>query len=78
MNEKKMLEMNIAGGMDAYVREVIGDDEITDYWNMFGVPDACDEEMLEEIIDCPTCFSNICQAFAECLRMEGIKAEEEF
>jgi len=70
MNEKKMLEMNIAGGMDAYVREVIGDDDITDYWNMCGVPDACDEEMLEEIIETPLCFRNICAAFARCLDLE--------
>ena len=66
---KKMLEMNIAGGMNAYVREVIGDDDITDYWNMFGVPDECDEEMLEELLEVPGCFFSFCEAFVGCLRM---------
>lgn len=68
--------MNILGGMDVYVREVIGDDDITDYWNMFGVPDACDEDMLRELLDVPTCFTNISNAFARCLYMEKCMGEE--
>lgn len=62
-----LLRANIMGGMDAYVREVIGDDDITDYWNMEGVPDACDEDTLMEIAELEGCFNGIVKAFNTCL-----------
>ena len=68
--------MNMAGGMDSYVREVIGDDDITDYWNIYGVPDSCSEDMLEELLEVPGCFTNFCKAFAKCLEMDGFYEED--
>lgn len=62
-----LLRANLMGGMNAYVREVIGDDDITDYWNMEGVPDECDEDTLMEIAALEDCFINISKAFAKIL-----------
>ena len=58
---------------DYYVRDIIGDDEITcDIWLAEGVPDGYTEEDLKEIaiddeswLDCVNCF-------AECCRLGGV------
>ena len=55
---------------DYYVRNVIGDDEITcDIWLMGGLPDDYDETDLKEIalddelwLDCVKCFNRCCKA----------------
>jgi len=60
MNDTILLKMNLLGGMDTYVREVIGDDDITDVWNMYGVPDECDEDTLREIAEDDNEFTRIC------------------
>ena len=60
MNDVILLKMNLLGGMDTYVREVIGDDDITDVWNMYGVPDECDEDTLREIAEDDSKFTRIC------------------
>lgn len=40
------LRMNILGGMDDYIRNVIGDDNITEVWNERGIEDGIDEDIL--------------------------------
>ena len=54
---------------DYYVRNVIGDDEITEHWLMLGLPDGYDETDLKEIalddelwLDCVKCFNKCCKA----------------
>ena len=55
---------------DYYVRNIIGDDEITcDIWLMGGLPDGYDETDLKEIalddklwLDCVKCFNKCCKA----------------
>ena len=55
---------------DSYVRENIGNDEITcDIWLVEGLPDGCDETDLKEIalddelwLDCVNCFNKCCKA----------------
>ena len=55
---------------DYYVRNVIGDDEITcDIWLAEGLPDGYNEADLKEIafddelwLDCVKCFSYCCKA----------------
>lgn len=55
---------------DDYVRNIIGDDEITcDIWLAEGLPDGYNEADLEEIalddelwLDCVECFSKCCKA----------------
>ena len=54
---------------DYYIRNIIGDDDITEEWLMLGLPDGYDEADLKDIalddeswIDCVNCFSNCCKA----------------
>lgn len=48
-NEIKVLRANLLGGMDAYVREVIDDEDYLMEWLEMGVPDDADEDTLMEI-----------------------------
>ena len=55
--------------MDDYVKDMIGDETITQKWLMGGLPDGYDETDLEEIasddelwLDCVTCFASCCKA----------------
>ena len=65
MNEKILLKANILHDMDKYIRDIIGDDNITDEWNMYGVPDECDEEMMMEIAGNEEMFVEIIRMFAD-------------
>lgn len=55
---------------DYYVRNIIGDDEITcDIWLVNGLPDGYDETDLKDIalddelwLDCVNCFADCCRA----------------
>lgn len=55
---------------DYYVRNIIGDDEITcDIWLVNGLPDGYDEIDLKDIalddelwLDCVNCFADCCRA----------------
>lgn len=58
-----ILRMNILGGMDAYIRNVIGNDYITERWNIYGVPDGADEEELTEIAEDGGEWARICAYF---------------
>lgn len=66
-NEELVLKMNLLGGMDTYIRKVVGDEDLIDEWNMYGVPDEASEEDLE------TCayvgFAEICAKFGQLVNM---------
>ena len=54
---------------DYYIRNIIGDDDITEEWLMLGLPDGYDEADLNDIalddeswIGCVNCFSSCCKA----------------
>lgn len=54
---------------DYYIRNIIGDEEITEVWLMLGLPDGYNEDDLREIalddemwLDCVNCFANCCRA----------------
>lgn len=48
-NEIQVLRANLLGGMDAYVREVVDDEDYFMEWLEMGVPDGADEDTLMEI-----------------------------
>ena len=70
-NEELVLKMNILGGMNTYIREVIGDEDLIDEWNMYGVPDEASEEDLE------TCayvgFAEICAKFGQLIYLASVE-----
>lgn len=57
---------------DYYIRNVIGDDEITEYWLMLGLPDGYDEEDLKEIALDDKEWLCIVQVFGNCCKMAGV------
>jgi hypothetical protein len=71
-NEIQVLRANLLGGMDAYVREHLDDENYLMGWLELGVPDGADEEELMEIAGdeeefnrITDIFSNIISNFAE-------------
>jgi hypothetical protein len=71
-NEIQVLRANLLGGMDAYVREHLDDENYLMAWLELGVPDGADEEELMEIAGdekefnrITDIFSNIISNFAE-------------
>lgn len=77
MDEKIIIRMNMLGGMDAYIRNIIGDDEITDRWDMFGVPDGADEPMVMEIAEDDHEWARICSYFGTIVRTLAMENETE-
>lgn len=70
MTDNLILKMNILGGMDSYIREVIGNDDITDRWLEYGLPDECDEDTLREIAEDEDSFINICNYWNNLIRYD--------
>ena len=68
--DNTLLKANLLGGMDSYIRDVIGDDDITERWLMFGIPDGCDEEELMEIAEDDSEFLRICNLWNNLIREE--------
>ena len=66
--EMIILRMNMLGGMDAYIREVIGDDCTTAKWDMCGVPDGADEEEIMEIAEDEHEWARICTYFGSIVK----------
>ena len=62
-NEFLTLRANILGGMDDYIRNVIGDDRVTEIWNERGIEDGVNEDTLVEVADDDELWSSICYLF---------------
>lgn len=68
-NEIRVLRANIVCGMDTYVREVIGNEDITDYWLAFGMPDGSDEDSIMYDMEDEKTFDQWVGCFRNCMRM---------
>lgn len=71
------LRMNMLGGMNSYVLEQIGDEDITDYWRQEGVPDEADEDILRDIAEDDESWTHICKVFGYCVQAELDENEED-
>lgn len=49
MIDKTLIRMNLLGGMNDYIINVIGDETLIDSWLSCGVPDEAEESDLEDI-----------------------------
>lgn len=47
--------------MDKYIKEHVADEDLIDWWLESGVPDGCDEESCEEIVES---YVDCCKLFA--------------
>ena len=63
-----MLRANLLGGMDSYIKEVVGDEEIWNTWIELGVPDECDEETLMSIAEDESEFIRMSELFSDLIR----------
>lgn len=52
--------------MDKYIKEHVANEDLIDCWLENGVPDGCDEESCEEIVDVEF-YINCCKLFASIL-----------
>lgn len=66
-NEIQVLRANLLGGMDAYVREHLDDEDYFMEWLELGVPDDADEDTLMEIAKDEEDFNRIVTEFASLL-----------
>ena len=64
-NEKKVLKMNLLGGMHNYMMHVVQDEDIQDEWLAMGVPDEPDEDILESIAEDAEEFAEIVHLFGK-------------
>ena len=62
-NEIIVLKANLLGGMNDYILNEIGDEEIFDTWFALGVPDGADEDELISIAQDDAEFRRICGVF---------------
>ena len=68
-NEIQVLRANLLGGMDAYAREMVDDEDYFMEWLELGVPDGADEDMLMEIAGDEEEFNRIATEFASLLNI---------
>ena len=64
------LRMNMLGGMNSYVLEQIGDEDVTMYWWQVGVPDGADEDDLRSIAENDEQWTQCCVVFSYCVKAE--------
>ena len=62
--------VDLLKAMDNFVREVIGDEDIIDYWMTYGVPDGASYDDLEEIASDSEMVSSIIRAFNRTVALE--------
>lgn len=60
--------------MNSYIVDKIGDEECTDTWLEYGVPDGATEEDYREIVESESQWSFICTVFGD---LVGLYGEEE-
>lgn len=70
MLDEKLLRANILGGMNSYILDVVGDDDITEVWFAYGVPDECTEDFLMELAENEKEFVDICKLFSKLIGEE--------
>ena len=63
MTQEVSARINLLVDMNIYIRDIIGDDGVTDVWNMYGIPDECDIDMMIEIAEDEDNFKNIIETF---------------
>ena len=73
MSDIIILRVDFLKQFDKYVRDEIGDEDITDYWLQYGIPDGSDEEDLFEIAMNDEQWVDMVNAFRICC----VAAEED-
>lgn len=69
MKEIIELRVKILKEMNEYIFNVIGDDDITDYWLMYGMPDDSEDDDFLMVAEDEESWVHIVKVFATCLEM---------
>lgn len=69
MNEIIELRVKILKEMNEYIFNEIGDEDITDYWLMYGMPDDSEDDDFLMVAEDEESWVNVVVAFSKCLRM---------
>lgn len=69
--------INFLKEFDNYVRDDIGDDDVTEYWLAYGVPDGYSFDDLKEIAEDDNLWLSVVKAFSRCIHAEIEELEEE-
>lgn len=67
MNEELTRRVRILYDMDTFIRDDIGDDEVTEMWLMGGLPDGCSTTEEIEIAKNNNDFTDIVKCFGRCV-----------
>ena len=69
-----LVEMRIdfINQFDYYIRNEIGDEEITEIWLALGLPDGADADEIREIAEDEESWLDMVNAFAKCCKMAGV------
>lgn len=71
-NNLALLRTEMLCGMNNYILNEIGDEEITEVWLMGGIPDGSTMDDILEIAEDDTTWIWCVECFAKCCRMAGI------
>lgn len=71
MKEIIELRVKILKEMNEYVFDVIGDEDIIDYWLLFGMPDDSEDDDYRMVAEDEEGWISVVKAFAGCLRMDS-------
>ncbi len=71
MEEIIKLRVKILKEMNEYIFNEIGDDDITDYWLMYGMPDDSEEDDFLMVAEDEEGWVNVIKTFSKCLKIKG-------
>lgn len=69
MKEIIELRVKILKEMNEYVFNEIGDEDIIDYWLLYGMPDDSEDDDFLMVAEDEEGWVNVVKAFAGCLKM---------
>ena len=71
MNTIVEMRMDFINQFDHYIRNEIGDEDITEEWLIRGLPDGADTAEIREIAEDEDLWLDMVQCFAECCQCAG-------
>jgi hypothetical protein len=71
MKEIIELRVKILKGMNEYIFNEIGDEDIIDYWLLYGMPDDSEDDDYLMVAEDEESWVNVVKTFANCLKMNG-------
>ena len=71
MKEIIELRVKILKEMNEYVFNEIGDENIIDYWLLYGMPDDSEDDDFLMVAEDEESWVNVVKTFDKCLKMNG-------